>query len=148
MAAEQREVHQSGWVGGEVGGLLELPLTTIFTGALARFGPTLYPLTWRVPKLRGALARLGLLDRVPLTPEGVTVAEALRAIDAAARTDLPVLVLSFHSPSLRPGHTPYVRTEADLDDFYDWWRSVLARLGEHGILPGSVREVMSAVELA
>lgn len=136
------------WWVGKPGTLLELPLTTVYTGLLARFGSWIFPRTWRVPLLRGVLSRLRLLERIPLTPEGVTVSEALRAVDVAVAQGLPVLVLSFHSPSLHPGLTPYVRTEADLDDLYDWWRIILARLGERGVLPGSVREIMNAVELA
>ena len=38
--------------------------------------------------------------------------------------------------------------QADLDDLYDWWRIVFARLGERGVLPTSVREIMASVELA
>ena len=42
--------------------------------------------------LRGALAHLGLLDRIPLTPEGVSIEEAVRGIDIAIDIGLPVLV--------------------------------------------------------
>lgn len=136
------------WWVGRPGSLLELPLTTLYSGLLRKMGPWLFPLTWRLPGLRGALARLGLLERIPLTPEGVTVAEALRGVDLAVREELPVIVLSFHSPSLSPGHTPYVRTEADLDNLYDWWRIIFARLGERGVIPTTVSEIMSSVELA
>ena len=136
------------WWVGEPGNLLELPLTTVFSGLLRRLGPWLYPLTACIPKLRGLLSHLGLLERIPLTPEGVTVREALRAVDIAVSAGLPVLVLSFHSPSLVPGHTPYVRSEADLDELYDWWRTIFARLGERGVKPTSVREIMGSVELA
>ena len=133
---------------GKPGSLLELPLTTVYSGLLRKLGPVLFPLSGRLPALRGALSRANLLERIPLTPEGVTVAEALRGVDIAVREDLPVLVLSFHSPSLSPGHTPYVRTQADLDDLYDWWRIIFARLGEHGVQPTSVREIMASVALA
>ena len=136
------------WWVGEPGSLLELPLTTVYSGLLRKLGPKLFPITWRLPGLRGVLARMGLLERIPLTPEGVTVEEALRGVDVAVKDGLPVMVLSFHSPSLYPGHTPYVRSQADLDDLYDWWRIVFARLGERGVLPTSVREIMASVELA
>ena len=136
------------WWVGKPGSLLELPLTTVYSGLLRKLGPVLFPLSGRLPALRGALSRANLLERIPLTPEGVTVAEALRGVDIAVREDLPVLVLSFHSPSLSPGHTPYVRTQADLDDLYDWWRIIFARLGEHGVQPTSVREIMASVALA
>ncbi|HYD24204.1 MAG TPA: polysaccharide deacetylase family protein [Croceibacterium sp.] len=126
--------------------LLELPLTTVFWGMLRRQGERIYPALWRAPRLRGLLARLGLLERIPLTPEGVGVDEAIRGIDMALDDRLPVLVLSFHSPSLRPGHTPYVRDEDDLDGLYDWWRRVFAYLALRGVAPTTVREIMHAVE--
>ena len=125
--------------------LLELPLTTVFWGMLRRQGGWLYPALSRLPRLRGVLARAGLLERIPLTPEGVTVEEAIHGIDIALDDRLPVLVLSFHSPSLQPGHTPYVRSEDDLDALYDWWRRVLAYLELRQIRPTTVAEIMRSV---
>lgn len=125
--------------------LLELPLTTSFWGLLRRQGDFIYPKLWRLPGLRGLLARLGLLERVPLTPEGVSVEEAIRGIDIALDEGTPLLVFSFHSPSLRPGDTPYVRSEADLDTLYDWWRRIFAYLKQRGVQPSSVKDVMGAV---
>ncbi len=126
--------------------LLELPLTTTFWGMLRRQGDYIYPRLWRVPSLRGLLARLGILERVPLTPEGVSVEEAIRGIDMALDDGAPLLMFSFHSPSLRPGDTPYVRTEDDLDKLYDWWRRVFRYLEQRGVRPSSVKDVMTAVE--
>jgi hypothetical protein len=103
---------------------------------------------WRLPQLRGAMARIGLLERIPLTPEGVTVEEALRGIDIALDEGLPVLVFSFHSPSLAPGFTPYVRSEDDLDAIYDWWRQVFAYLAKRGVQPAKVDQLVKAVALA
>ncbi len=130
------------------GGLLELPLTTVFWGLLRQQGQWLYPALWRVPRLRGALARIGMLERIPLTPEGVTVEEAIRGIDIALDDGLPILVFSFHSPSLSPGNTPYVADEDALDTFYDWWRQVFGYLAQRGVQPTSVREIIAAVEPA
>ena len=126
-------------------GLLELPLTTVYRGLLRRFGGRIYPSLWRAPAMRGLLAKAGLLERIPLTPEGVTAAEALRGIDVAIDEGLPVLVFSFHSPSLEPGHTPYVRSESDLRAFYDWWEQVFARLSRREVRPASVSQILGAV---
>lgn len=126
--------------------LLELPLTTVFWGMLRRQGDRLYPALARVPRLHGVLSYLGLLERIPLTPEGVTVEEAIKAIDMAIDDGLPLLVFSFHSPSLQAGYTPYVRSEAHLDELYDWWRRTLAYCEMRGIRPTSVGEIMQAVE--
>jgi hypothetical protein len=129
-------------------GLIELPLTTVYWGLLRQLGHWLYPMMWRVPQLRGAMARISLLERIPLTPEGVTVEEALRGIDIALDEGLPVLVFSFHSPSLASGFTPYVRNEDDLDAFYDWWRQVFAYLARRGVRPATVDQLVKAVALA
>ena len=130
------------------GGLMEVPLTTVYWGMLRRQGPWLYPMMWRTPRLRGALSRIAMLERIPLTPEGVTLEEAIRGIDMALDDNLPLLVFSFHSPSLAPGYTPYVRSEEDLDDFYDWWRGVFAYLAQRQVGPSSIKNIMESVELA
>lgn len=143
-----RDLPVTPWWVDAPGGLMELPLTTVYTGPLRRFGPALYPRLWRVPALRGALARARVLERIPLTPEGVSQAEAGRAIDVALADGLPVLVFSFHSPSLAPGHTPYVRSEADVDALYDWWRHAFARLAARGVRPSCVRDLLTTAELA
>ncbi|MDD3800547.1 MAG: polysaccharide deacetylase family protein, partial [Novosphingobium sp.] len=80
--------------------LLELPLTTVYWGPLRQIGNAIYPRLWRTPSARGLLAHAGLLERIPLTPEGVTPDEALRGVDIAIDAGLPVLMFSFHSPSL------------------------------------------------
>ena len=113
---------------------------------LRRQGDWLYPALARLPLLRSLLARTGLLERVPLTPEGVTVEEAIRGIDIALDDGLPVLVLSFHSPSLEAGHTPYVRSEADLAALYDWWRRIFAYLELRQVRPTTAAEIMHAVQ--
>ncbi|MBO9602629.1 MAG: polysaccharide deacetylase family protein [Novosphingobium sp.] len=127
--------------------VLELPLTTVFWGVLRRQGERLYPLMWRLPAMRGVLARLGLLERIPLTPEGVSFDEAIRGIDMALDDGVPLLNFSFHSPSLRPGHTPYVRDDADLEHLYDWWRRIFAYLGRREVKPCSLKDVMAGVKV-
>lgn len=133
------------WIDRQAG-LIELPLSTLFCGVLRRSGGWLYHAASRIPHLRGILARLGLLERVPLTPEGVDIAAALRGIDAALADGLPVLMFSFHSPSLLPGHTPYVRDEAALERLYDWWRVVFAHLHQRGVAPANLSDVIGAIE--
>nr|WP_179945445.1 polysaccharide deacetylase family protein [Croceibacterium atlanticum] len=126
--------------------LLELPLTTVFWGMLRRQGDWIYPRLWRTPSLRGILARLSLLERIPLTPEGVSVEEAIRGIDMALDDGVPLLVFSFHSPSLDIGHTPYVRDEADLEALYDWWERIFAYLETRQIAPTSVAGIIDTVQ--
>lgn len=126
--------------------LLELPLTTVWWGMLRRQGRWIYPLAAKMPRLAGILSRVGLLERIALTPEGVTKEEALRGIDMALDDGLPLLVLSLHSPSLAPGYTPYVRTSDDLEALYDWLRGVYAYLYHRGVQPTTIKEILGAVE--
>lgn len=128
--------------------LMELPVTTVYWGPFRQLGGWLYPRLERAPTIRGALSRSGLLERIPLTPEGISAEEAIRAIDIAVDDGLPLLVFSFHSPSLAPGHTPYVRSEAMLEEFYDWWRQIFAYLAKRNIACASVRDVLESVSLA
>lgn len=132
------------WLDGEMS-VLELPVTTVYWGMLRRQGRFLHPALSRMPRARGLFAKLGLLERIPLTPEGTTPDEAIRALDMALDDRLPLIVLSFHSPSLAPGHTSYVETDADLDALYDWFRAVYAYLGRHGVKPTTLAEIMQSV---
>jgi hypothetical protein len=134
------------WWIDRAAGLFELPLSTLYCGLLRRQGGWLYHALSRTPRMRGVLARLGLLERVPLTPEGVDARAALRAIDTALADRLPVLVFSFHSPSLRPGHTPYVRDEEELNRLYGWWRTVFTHLRQSGVRPATLAEIVKAAQ--
>jgi hypothetical protein len=42
---------------------MEMPLTTVFSGLLRHYGQWLYPKLSKVDRLRGAMARFGLLER-------------------------------------------------------------------------------------
>ena len=124
-------------------GLVELPLTTVLTGRLRSAG--LYRALGRVPRGRGVAARLGLVQRVALTPEQMPLADAMEAIRVAHGEGERLLSFSFHSPSLVPGHTPYVRDAADLADFWRWWDAVLDLLGRLGVANASIDEILAAV---
>ncbi len=126
------------------GGLIELPLTTVFTGHLRGQGPSLYPLMGRLPRGRGLMARSGLLSRVALTPEQMPLRDALEAVRVAVDDEVAVLNFSFHSPSLVAGHTPYVRDSADLAAFYGWWDGVFALLDRLGVRPISLDALITA----
>jgi len=111
-------------------GLLEIPLTVGYLGALPGLGEKA---DWlfdspgaerlRVP---GLLARIGLVARSRLTPEGTPPDEQCRLIAAMAARGHNLFSLTYHSPSLAPGHTPYVRDETDLAAFLASIEQVLA----------------------
>jgi hypothetical protein len=109
-------------------GLLEVPLTSGFCGPLGSAGPAAARLfDSRLAErlhLPGILARLGL-ERSRLTPEGVSADEQCRLLDYMVRRGRRFFTLTYHSPSLEPGHTPYVRTEQDLEAFLGAIQQVL-----------------------
>lgn len=93
------------------------------TGALIGRAPSpgLYALATRPPamalRLPGILARLGLVERLGLSPEGHSADDMLRLVRWLIARGQRLFVLSLHSPSVEPGHTPYVRSAADLEAF-------------------------------
>ena len=127
-----------------VGPIVELPLTTVFTGWGRRLGPGLHRALSSVPKGRGAAARLGMLSRVALSPEDMPLAEAQEAVRIAVGEGIRLLNFSFHSPSVEPGHTPYVRDAADLAAFFAWWDAILPLLDRLGVAPASLAEILDA----
>ena len=108
---------------GPANALFEIPLTRGFAGRWAGRGPALFPATQtlagRTLRLGSLLARGGLLERITLTPEGSTLSEQKRLLHAMRDAGHRVFSLTYHSPSLMPGCTPYVRTSNDLQRFQD-----------------------------
>jgi hypothetical protein len=131
------------WVDGAMR-LLELPVTTVHAGLLRAAGRRVHRIGGRVRRALGVLSRLGLLERIALTPEGVSIEEALRGIDVAIDAGLPVLVLSFHSPTLAPGHTRYAKDEAGVDRLYAWLEAVYSHLGTRGVTSCTVADIIAA----
>jgi GT2 family glycosyltransferase len=116
-----RSPNQPGWLDPDRQ-LLEIPATAGVSGVLGGWGGQLYPVVnhpaMRLLGVPSIVRRLGILDRNRLTPEGTTLADLKRlARDLVQRDRSRVLVLSFHSSSLQPGNTPYVRTAGELEAF-------------------------------
>jgi hypothetical protein len=126
------------WAGTD---LLAVPLTTCLAGPLGRF-----PALTRAAGLRGPLARTGLLNRIPLTPEGVPQTEAVDAIERLLDAGQILFSLSFHTPTVAPGHTPYVRDDADLKRFWQWWEVVFNLFAKRGVQPARGGEIVAAAE--
>lgn len=109
--------------------LLEVPLTSGFFGRAAGAGEKVQALfdDPRAGRLRlpGILSRAGLVTRSRLTPEGVPAEEQCRLLAALAKRGRRMFTLTYHSPSLAPGNTPYVRSGEDLARFLDSIATVL-----------------------
>lgn len=140
-----RGLPQQPYWAGPNRALIELPLSAAFIGLLKAGGERLYRASQAIGPLAAGLSRGGLLSRVPLTPEGVPAPAAIAAIDSLIDEGVRVLNFSFHSPTLEPGHTPYVRDAAEMDGFYRWWDAILDHLARRGIRPGTLDEFVRGV---
>lgn len=101
-----------------------IPVTSGFLGPLRSVGARI--LTWcdtplgRALHLRGVLERLGLMGWTWLSPEGVRLRSAISLTQALVRQGQHIFVVSFHSPSLAPGNTSYVKDLRDKNNLEDW----------------------------
>jgi hypothetical protein len=129
---------------GPGGNLLEVPLGVAFTGALRRYGRFMWGGGKSSLRRRALLSRFGLASRIALTPEDMPFDDVRRAIRGMLSDGVQLLSISFHSPSLTPGHTPYVRNSAQLSEFYVWWDKILALLDEENAKPASVAQILDA----
>lgn len=106
---------------GSGGGILAMPLSVHFVGYLATIGAKLYPcLTAPWPRALhapGIAARLGFLERLRLSPEGYRASDMIRQTRAAMARGERFFMLTYHSSSLLPGASPYVRTADDREEF-------------------------------
>lgn len=105
------------------GKLLEIPLSAGFTGVLSGLGwpgwNAVNSPAGRAVKLTAISSRLRVLDRLVLTPEGITHREHRRLTRALLASGHRVFSFTYHSPSLMPGCTPYVANDKDLAEFLD-----------------------------
>lgn len=128
--------------------ILALPLSNAFAGVLRPYGSWLYPLiqkpllrTMRVP---GICARLGVLERIRLSPEGQGASDHIRLVRAMHHDGYRIFSYTYHSPSLAPGHTPYVQTKQDLSrflgDMESFFNYFFNELGGKAQTPLQIRE--------
>ncbi len=110
--------------------LLEVPLSVGYSGMLSAIGRQangFVDARWAQGlRLPGILSRSGLMERARLSPEGFDAATQCRLLRAMVAQGVRVFTLSYHSPSLAPGHTPYVRDAAGLEGFLRCIETVLA----------------------
>ena len=111
--------NASAWEGNPP--VLRIPHSVADVGFLCRAGrgllaPERFPLL-RHLRVPGILARVGAMERLRLSPEGFELEHLKACATALAHAGNAVLVFSFHSPSVTPGCTPYVRDREDLRRF-------------------------------
>jgi hypothetical protein len=130
--------------------LLEVPCTHGFAGTLRQIGLPLHNAAGRGLlrrlKATGILTRTGALNKIMLSPETSTLDE-MKAVTRALLADgVRTFTVTFHSPSVEPGHTPYVRTADDLRQFLGRIGSYCEYfLGTLGGEPGTVEAFRSSL---
>jgi hypothetical protein len=126
--------------------ILEIPVTVGLVGALRDFGALsnrLFQSTaGRLVRLPAVLARTQLLYRVRLSPEGHAVQDAKQLTETLYRAGQRVFAISYHSPSLQAGRTPYTRNQQDVERFLAWIDDYLAFfMGKMAGRPSTPQEV-------
>jgi len=120
--------------------ILELPNSRGYDGFLARWGSYLYPKLAGAAGFRslmaGVLVKTGLLERIPLTPEGIRAEDHMRMVRRMSAVGYNYFNYAYHSSSLMVGGAPYVNNDRDLqifledmDIFFDFFINELG--GEH-----------------
>jgi glycosyltransferase involved in cell wall biosynthesis len=104
--------------------LFELPISAAVVGRAASLSPRLRSLMFGPQSaalgLPSLLARTGVLERIKLTPEGIKFSEAKSLVLHLLSRGQTDFVMTYHSPSLEVGNTPYVRTEKQREEFLRW----------------------------
>jgi len=136
--------------------LLEIPATPSFGGLLASpvtpraLGVRLYDRLSRSSldrmHVRGLFARFGLLEWIPATPEGVSLAELRRLTQRLLARGNRTFVFSYHSSSLLPGSTGYVQSPSDLSGFLhtieEYLEFFIGELGGVSMTPSELRAAL------
>jgi hypothetical protein len=128
--------------------LLELPVTQAVVGWLAGSDGVVE----RSPRgslarrlhIPGLLARTHAIERIRLSPEGMTFGEMRRLTRALHGRGVRVFSFTYHSPSLAAGHTPYTPDAPSLDRFLDRFRRYFDWfMGELGGRASSPAEILA-----
>ncbi len=136
------------WFGSKAE-LLEVPLTSGFSGVLGRWGHHIHPVIARPAGIKlhlpGILSRLGLCERINLTPEGISLTEHKRLTRALLARGNRIFSYTYHSSSLLPGGSPYVKSAEDRDAFLEkmdqYFSFFINEIGGEASSPIKVRDL-------
>jgi hypothetical protein len=119
------------------GALLEAPGTVCYLQRNAAFSHAVFEGIRRSPlgrlRLLGILDRLRLLNKVSLSPEMSSAVEMAALVERMRSQGHQLVTMWFHSSTLMPGLTPYVKSEEDARKFLDRIRQFLSLMRDMGI---------------
>ena len=111
------------FVFGEQRRLLEVPCSTDYTGIAGPVAPWLHRAishpSLKVTRIVGVMSRLGIVNKIMLSPEGSSLDEMKAVTTSLRRRGVRTFSLTMHSPTVKAGCTPYARTQAEVDRFLD-----------------------------
>ena len=131
--------------------LLEIPVTGSFVGSAGAASKGLFdfPQGYKKFKLPGILSKLGVVDRLVLTPEGYTHDEHVKITQFLYNKGVRTFTWSFHSPTVMPGTTPYVDTEQDvkkfLDSFHQYFEFFFTTMGGVATTPTLLKNKLELI---
>ena len=132
--------------GGE---LIEVPVTVGFLQRNFRRSNYIFETVTRSPinklRLTGVLYRLGLVNKVWLSPEVSDSRTMIRLARTMKRNEFPILNLVCHSPGLKAGLTPFTRTEDEEKRHLQCLQEFLVFARNAGIEPMRLSEVQTLV---
>ena len=116
----------------DTGPILEVPVSSAYSRVPFGFWDAIHRrLGWPIGqalRLRGVAARTGLFSKIALRPELESVEDMLRLSVTLMRQGSSHLQIMWHSPSLLPATSPFVRTPADRDRLLGRIRAFIERL--------------------
>ncbi|MBI5435115.1 MAG: polysaccharide deacetylase family protein [Planctomycetes bacterium] len=136
----------------EAKSLLVVPVTGAFIGFLGERAPHWYSRisqpTWARMRLPALFARARAVERLRLSPEGFEFEDLKRLTLALSARGQRVFTFTFHSPSLMPGGSSYVRSDDDLRRFLERCRRYfdffLGEFGGRSLSPLALRDEFAA----
>lgn len=137
---------------GENRRMLEIPMSVGHLGLFRSGGAALRQVltsSWgQSLHLPGIFSRAYLFDRFVLKPEGFTAQECCRLTRSLLSAGHRIFSFTYHSPSLAPGNTPYVRSEKGLKDFLDvferYFDFFFGEIGGRAATPAEIRSLVAA----
>jgi len=125
--------NQPYWVANK--NLLEVPLSVDYVGYLSKAGNKLNSTLQNKQsiklKLPGVLSRLKLFERIRLTPEGHSLDDLKRLTLSMVEQNQKVFCLTYHSSTLMPGGSPYVKNTQELNGFLQTIEDYLEFFSNH-----------------
>ena len=82
-------------------------------------------------RLVGILWKLGAIRKIHLSPELASADDMVKLVKAAIKKEHRVIHMFFHSSSLMPGASPYVKNTADKEKLYQKIKAVFSYLQEN-----------------